>query len=441
MRQLAPLAARGAQDAGFFHAARSVISSESPYLGWPGRPKLTLWNQLHLGLYWFPNNALWTGLLLIVLPEKVLSIVGSGAATGVLSWTGILGTLVASVVSPTFGIISDHFRSRMGRRRPLMIVGTAGTFVFLLVLAYARSLPLFVIGLIGVQFLNNVAQSSYQGLIPDLVPPGQRGAASGFMALYNQAGVIVGAILGAFTSVILFAWSTLALLVIALLTTLGFVQEPSSLDLPRRKLRAQFSGIRLRGPAYRDFWWVFATRSLVLTGLYVLQQYLLYYLKFVLGISHPTTDVFLILLMLTFTALISSIVMGYISDRLRSRRLIVAASGILQGVCAMLFVFTHSLTLVFVAAAIFGLGYGAYQSVDWALVVDTLPGRTAARDMGIWSISTTGSQMLALGFGWLLAQFVVPALGLAASYRTLFAWTAVFFLLGSALVWQVRNVR
>ncbi len=122
----------------------------------------------------------------------------------------------------------------------------------------------------------------------------------------------------------------------------------------------------------------------------------------------------------------------------RVQRLVVF-SGVLQGICALLFVFTHSLTAVYIAAAVFGVGYGAYQATDWALVVDVLPGRTAARDMGIWSISTNGPQMTGLLFGWLLSVLVIPHLSVSLGYCALFALTAVFFIVGSVLVWQVRR--
>lgn len=424
---------------GHRQAHRVTPLEDSPYLGWPGRPHLSLGNQLALGLFWLPNNVLWTGLLLIVLPERVLALVGARAATGVLSWTSILGTIVAIIVSPVFGLISDHFRSRLGRRRPLMVWGSLLSLSFLLAIAYAPSLPLFVVGLVGVQFLNNVAQSAYQGLIPDLVPPSQRGEASGYMALYNQAGVIIGGVLGAFFSAIAFVWATIGLLILSLGATLGLVREPDSRALASEPVWVQLRHLLHLGPGYRNFWIVFWTRFLVLVGLYVLEQYLLYYLQFVLGIRSPQTDVFLILMVLSATALVSSLGAGYLSDRIGDRRRLVAFSGILQGICALLFVFSHSLTTVFVAAAIFGLGYGAYQSTDWALVVDVLPGRTAARDMGIWSISTTGPQMTGFIFGWLLSVLVIPHLGISLGYRALFALTAVFFVLGSLLVWKVRK--
>jgi MFS family permease len=259
------------------------------------------------------------------------------------------------------------------------------------------------------------------------------------MALYNQLGVIVGGVVAAFWSAAVFVWTTLGLLALALSATLGFVREPDSRSLPTQPLWRQLRGLLRLGPGYRNFWVVFWTRFMVLVGLYVLEQYLLYYLQFVLGIRSPQTDVFIILMILSGTALVSSLGAGYLSDRIGDRRRIVAFSGVLQGLCALLFVFSHSLDTVFWAAAVFGLGYGAYQSADWALIVDVLPGASAARDMGIWSISTTGPQLTGLVFGWLLAVLVIPHLGVSAAYRMLFALTAVFFVVGSLLVWRVRR--
>jgi MFS family permease len=417
-----------------------AAASESPYLGWPGRPRLSVWNQLALGLLWFPNNILWTGLLLIVMPERVLDIVGPRSATAVLSWTNVLGVAVAIVFAPIFGALSDSWRSRLGRRRPMMILGTLPAVVFLLVLAYAPSVLLFLVGLIGVQFFNNFAQGAYQGLIPDLVPPEQRGAASGYMAFYNQLGVIVGGLLAAFTAPVVFAWSVAAATLAALGVTVTAVQEPPSLDAPPPDWAEKVRGFLVRGERYRDFRWVWFTRIVVLTGLYILETYLFYYLKFVLRLPNPKTEVFLLLIILSATALLTALLAGYVSDRLRRRRLIVCLSGVLQGLCALLFILSHSLLTVELAAVLFGLGYGAYQSVDWALAVDTLPGGSAAKDMGVWGISTTGAQLVAQFLGFLLAQAVIPALGVASAYRILFAAAGVLFVAGSVLIWQVRKI-
>ncbi|MDI3299634.1 MAG: MFS transporter [Bacillota bacterium] len=417
-----------------------MLSAESPYRGWPGKPRLGLGDQLALGFFWFPSNVLWTGLLLIVLPARVLQLVGSRQATGVLSWTSVVGVLVAIVATPLAGVLSDRWRSRWGRRRPQMVIGVLASLPFLAAVAYARSVPLFLVGLVGIQLFNNVGQAAYQGLIPDLVAPAQRGEASGFMALYNQAGVIAGGLLAAFLPATGFTGGVTLLLLLGLAVTWAFVREPSSLEEPRRPWPEELRGFFRWGETYRDFWWVFATRFLVMIGLYVLEQYLYYYLKFVLGMAQPDQTVFLLLLVLSATALVAALGAGLLSDRLGRRRFLVAVAGALQGACALIFTFSHGLGPIYAAAAVFGLGYGAYQAVDWALVVDTLPGGSPARDMGIWGASTTGPQLVALLAGGLLARFALPSLGVAQAYRLLFALTALFFALGSALVWQVRRV-
>lgn len=43
---------------------------------------------------------------------------------------------------------------------------------------------------------------------------------------------------------------------------------------------------------------------------------------------------------------------------------------------------------VFVVAIIFGLGYGAYKSVDWALALEVIPNTAAAKDMGVSTNNT-----------------------------------------------------
>ena len=62
------------------------------------------------------------------------------------------------------------------------------------------------------------------------------------------------------------------------------------------------------------------------------------------------------------------------------------------------------LQLALGAAFVFGLGFGAYVSVDWALVADVLPSEaTFARDMGVWNIALTLPQVFAVVLGgWLL---------------------------------------
>lgn len=417
-----------------------MIAEDSPYLGWPGHPRLRLGHFLSLTFYWFSNNTLWTGLLLIVMPVKVMQLVGKAQSTEHLSLINLAGTLVAVLAAPIFGAISDRWQTKTGRRRPQMAVGVIGNIVFFLVMGFATSFAAFLIGFVGVQLFNNIAGSSYTGLIPDLVPHAQRGTASGFMGTWNQIAVIVGALLATSLAGMGYWYATAFIMLLGLIVTLLFVREPVPPSVKPFDLSAFLRSFLIGGPGYRDFWWVYLTRFLVMMGLYVLEFYLAYYLEFVMGIKNPSGTVFLILIVLTVTALLSVLSAGYLSDHLGRRKFLVTWAGILMGLSSLLFVFMHAMVGIYVAAALFGLGYGTYQSTDYALVVDTLPTKNAAKDMGIWGTSTTLPQVLASTIGLAMASLIIPHWGYNLGYRSLFAVTFVLFLLGSILVRQVRKV-
>jgi MFS family permease len=89
---------------------------------------------------------------------------------------------------------------------------------------------------------------------------------------------------------------------------------------------------------------------------------------------------------------------------------------------------------------LFGVGYGAYTSVDWALAVDALPSREAAgRDMGVWSIATTLPAILAPLLGGLVIS-VAGSLGdTTVGYRVVFSLAVVFLLAGAVFILRVRD--
>src|SRR5438445_13173463 len=66
-------------------------------------------------------------------------------------------------------------------------------------------------------------------------------------------------------------------------------------------------------------------------------------------------------------------------------------------VSVLLFGLVRSLSLLYVLGILYGIGYGAYYAVDWALACDVLPNReeAAGRDMALWHVSFTLPQVLA----------------------------------------------
>ena len=86
-------------------------------------------------------------------------------------------------------------------------------------------------------------------------------------------------------------------------------------------------------------------------------------------------------------AIVSTLAAGVLSDR-HGRKLMVYISGGIMGVVGLIFVFFHSFVLAVLMGVVFGLGYGAYESVDWALASDVLPSMDDyAKDMGVWHVA------------------------------------------------------
>ena len=196
-----------------------------------------------------------------------------------------------------------------------------------------------------------------------------------------------------------------------------------------------------------DFSWVVLTRMLVMMGVYMVQNFLQYYMQDVAGSKNPTGDTTLFIVILTVTALIASLIAGRASDRYGRKRM-VYVSGAFMAVVGAAFVLApylvpgHVLTLALGAAAIFGLGYGAYVSVDWALVADVLPREeTYARDMGVWNIGLTIPQVLAAIFGGALLAIGADLGNKQLGYSFLFVSFVIFCVLGTVTVRYIKGVK
>ena len=147
-----------------------------------------------LSLYWVAIGYLWTSLGGLILPDMVIQFVGrehEGFALGVLE---AVGSLMAVVWQPIAGALSDRTRTRFGRRRPYIVVGTVGDVLFLIGLALSGTFGLVLIFYFLLQAASNTAQGPYQGLMPDVVPDTQRGTASGYFGVANVVGLFAGAI-------------------------------------------------------------------------------------------------------------------------------------------------------------------------------------------------------------------------------------------------------
>jgi len=368
------------------------------------------------------------------VPKAILALVGSSRSAQALSVLVVGGSILTVVLLPVVGTASDRWMTRIGRRRPIIFAGMLVDLIGLAIMAESRQYVPFAVGDLLVQIGATGAWAAYQGLIPDLVPDEQRGTASGLVGFMEEIAIVVGILLPSILPKLFFP---LTMVLVAVFTLpLVFVGEPKQV-VPSRPLGETLRHVR----DYGDFGWVFLTRFLVILGFITLEDYIFYYVRFSLGAKNPTAVVTEAILAVTFASAVSVIVAGVVADRTGKRKMIVIVSGLLQGIASAGFFAVARTGVIDLFAIVFGLGYGAYMSSDWALAMAVLPDAGASgRDLGIWGIAYNLPSLFAGLIAGLLVPFVTLHAGMAVAYRTLFLLTFMYFLLGSLLVRQVRSV-
>jgi len=396
---------------------------------------------LVLSSYWFASSFKWFLILLVLLPARVAELVPEGERA---TWLGLLfalGAVMAFIGPPIWGYISD----RVGRRMPFLAVGAILTAVSLVWMAYAPSFWQLVMAYLLLQLADDIATGPYAALIPDLAGKRERGIASGWLGMLRMGGQILAGVAG-FLLVNL-QWQFLLIALINLMAAamiLSMIREAPGLKPQSRGLVESISA------PWRntDFRWVWFTRFLVMLAQYMVQTYLQYYLAdevktFQAFGQTLATEAFqavaLLGLLISVGAAVSAVPAGRLSDQ-RGRKLIIYVVGVGLAALMLPILLLPRYDVLVVVALVFGLLYGAYLAVEWALITDVLPNPQAhATDMGIWQTAVVVPQVLAGGFGAMVDTFNRQSPGLG--YTALFLLAALCFLLGTILVRQIRSVR
>ena len=143
----------------------------------------------------------------------------------------------------------------------------------------------------------------------------------------------------------------------------------------------------------------------------------------------------------TFVALATSgLLSGWLSDRLGRRKPLVFLSGLIMAMAVAAPLISATITGMYFYAVLIGLGYGAFMSVDLALMTQVLPVRESGeeavgKDLGILTTAINIPQILAP----VLAAWLLIASG--NNYPLLFIVAAAFVVAGAFFVLPIRSVR
>lgn len=433
------------------------------------RKRLNVRDQLVLSTFWFSLNAQSAALFPIVIPLQILLFlppgqVGNAQQALLLGWISAVGAVVSLIMPPVFGMMSDNTRGSWGRRRPYIAAGTLLLILSALLLAVAGSIAIFVLALIINQVGSNAANASYQALLPDLVPREQRGEASGYMGLMTILGNIgslglaawllgqvsltsTGASVIRHGAALFYVLTGIALLVGVLITVIGIHEIPLGPITSEPSRKKESALLRFRRwfvsnwvAPWREynFRLIFLTRFAVMMGLTLFMTFIEYYFA---NVAHQTNFVqataFVALLAL-LGAICSAFLLGIFSDRVR-RAPLVCISTLLMATASFAFVIAPGSFPLWILGILFGIGYGAYTSVDWALAIDAMPQlSTVGKDFALWGSSTNLSSILAPAIGSLIIYFVSFYAATALGYRLVFAVATLFLIYGAIFVLKIR---
>ena len=407
--------------------------------------KLSLSKLFSINFYWLGFSFMWNSLHPIILPAVLLHLVPEQSKNSYLGGLTFVGLVLAMIVQPVSGSLSDRWRSGWGRRRPLALLGTTLDFVFLLVLAYAGNIWMVVLGYAGLQITSNIAQGPMQGLMPDLVPSEQMGRASSVKNLMDMCGLIIASLAAGNlllpsdrypTRIMLMIMVVLA--VSAALTFFSVKEKPTG--------EGGFAGQRLDlknifkidRQANRDYAWLIASRFVFLLGIYGVQTFAQYYIQDVMQAPNPVQATGDLMAALAFMLVVWALLGGWLTDKFGPRKVIILASVLAAAGCWLL-VNADTLSSLTMYAGVLGAGVGLYLTASWALASHLAPKEQAGKFLGLTNLATAGASAFSklMGVPIDLANNAYP--GRFLGYSGLFLLGGLGALVSILLLVKVRK--
>jgi MFS family permease len=370
--------------------------------------RLPLRQLFQLSFYWLGINTIMGGLG-VVVQDRIPAIVAAPWDGPAIALQSVLTMIMAAIIQPTIGTISDYTISRWGRRKPYIAIGATLDVVFLIGIGLSNSYLTLVAFLILVQFSSNFAQGPFQGYVPDLVPRRQVAFASALVGIMQTAGFVLGTIIityGVTTDDYLLPLLFLGLIELATaIGTLLWVQEGR-----RARDRQGRSWGQIAKSAWatdilreRSFLNLVISRLMFLAGINMLLGFYILFMRRSLllppdqeGFWIPVTAGLVALL-----TLIATIPSARLSDRL-GRKPVIYAACVIGAAGMAVTAFSPSIEVFVLGVLAIGIASGTFLAVDWALMTDIIPKAASGRYMGISNIAVVSAGPFASIIGGLL---------------------------------------
>jgi MFS family permease len=349
-----------------------------------------------------------------LLPVLMVTLLGASMlAVGVVEG---IAEATASIVKLFSGAISD----RLGRRKPIVVLGYGLAALSKPLFPLAASVPL----VLGARFMDRVGKgirgAPRDALIADVTPEGVRGAAYGL----RQALDTVGAVLGPLAAIALMLalasdvrsvlWWAVVPAVLAVVVLVFFVKEPPGAVAPLPRL-----SLNLFARLGKACWLVIAIGA-VLTLARFSEAFLVLRAQS-LGLALAMVPIVLVVMNVAYTA--TAYPAGVAADRGHRKALLV--SGLIALIASDLVIASAgSRTLFFAGVVLWGVHMGLTQGLLSTLVADAAPGDLRGTAFGVFHLVSGVAMLLAS----VIAGVLWDAFGAAWTFYAGAAFTALALL-------------
>ncbi|MCB0912222.1 MAG: MFS transporter [Propionibacteriaceae bacterium] len=383
---------------------------------------------------------------ILTMPLKATEIDAAGSTT-IIALANLAAGVIALLLNPVMGRLSDRTLGRFGRRRPYILVGSLLIALGAFCVLQATSVALVALGWAVMTIGQIAAQAGTFALVPDQFAPERRGVVSGIIGVAGSAGAIVGLFIGSLLSpnlsLMIMVPAALAVLCNLVLAVIAKDDPIRPEDRPALRLREAFGTFWVSPRQFPDFALAFGSRFAVFWAIAAVNAYQAVYL--IMGLHIAPQDIagkmFIANLISGVLAIVFATVLGKVSDKVGRRKPFVIISAVVFAVGLALIATAGSFEMFLVGVAIMGIGMGVYLAVDFALITQVLPDpKNPAKDIGIMNLASSLPNIVVPAAAPLLLAIGASAAS-PANFGLFFGVAAVAGAIGAALIVPIRRVR
>ncbi|MBQ9142766.1 MAG: MFS transporter [Lachnospiraceae bacterium] len=396
-----------------------------------------------------------------IIPLILKNTFGLGeTVTGVVM---ALDNVLALVLLPIFGTISDKVDTRFGKRTPFIIVGTALAVTFMLMLPFAervQNLPWFVAALFGALVSMGLYRSPAVALMPDLTPNKLRSKANAVINLLGAVGGVYSLLMIKFLvakeaspSYIPLFTAIAIFMVVAIIVLVATIREKKlaeqlkaeeaaelaqTMETANRTQQAEVSKETENQPAAPTVLAPEVKRSMI----FMLASIFLWFTAYnavTTAFSRYTVEVWMLegggfadcLMVATVAAICSYIPIGFVAGRIGRKKTIMCGV-LLMAACYFSAIFVREYhPLINIAFALIGVAWAAINVNSYPMIVAMSKGADIGKFTGTYYTFSMAAQIMTP----ILSGFLLENV----AYTTLFPYALVFSLLAFCTMTQVKH--